>query len=85
MATQSTGNELPLYEIKIKGHIDSQWQEWFDDLTITQTECGKTVLCGPLPDPAALHGVLKKINNLGLTLVSVNPKSQVMPQKMMGK
>lgn len=66
---------MPIYEIKIKGHIDSQWQAWFDDLVITLTDGGDTVLQGPLADQAALHGVLKKINNLGLTLISVNSYS----------
>lgn len=67
---------MPLYEIKIKGHVDSQWQDWFDGLAIILTDDGNTILRGPLTDQAALHGVLKKINNLGLTLISVNPKSQ---------
>ena len=72
----NTGNGLPRYEIKIKGHVDSQWQEWFDGLTIISTDGGNTILCGPITDQAALHGVLKKINNLGLNLVSVNPQSE---------
>ena len=76
MTTSSGGSEVPLYEIKIKGQIDDQWQEWFDDLDMTLTDDGNTVLCGPLIDQAALHGVLKKINNLGLTLVSVNSQLQ---------
>ena len=76
MTTQSTGSEMPRYEIKIKGQIDDQWQEWFDDLDMTLTKEGDTVLCGPLTDQAALHGVLKKINNLGLMLISVNPQPQ---------
>ncbi len=67
---------MPLYEIKIKGHVDSQWQEWFDGLAITLTDDGNTILCGLITDQAALHGVLKKINNLGLRLISVNPKSE---------
>ncbi len=76
MTTHSTGDDMPLYEIKIKGHVDSQWQEWFDGLTITLTDDGNTILCGLITDQAALHGVLKKINNLGLRLISVNPKSE---------
>lgn len=75
MTTQSADNDLPRYEIKIKGHVDSQWQEWFEGLTITLADDGNTILRGPLTDQAALHGVLKKINNLGLTLISVNPQS----------
>ncbi|MCP4421272.1 MAG: hypothetical protein GY805_32070 [Chloroflexi bacterium] len=76
MITYSAGNDLPLYEIKIKGQVDSQWQEWFDDLAITPTDDGNTVLHGPITDQSAMHGVLKKINNLGLTLISVNPQSE---------
>lgn len=75
MKTDNIGNDLPHYEIKIKGHMNSQWQEWFDGLAITLTDDGNTMLRGPLTDQAALHGVLKKINNLGMTLISVNQKS----------
>ena len=60
-----------MYQIEIKGHLDTRWQDWFENLTITHTEAGNTILSGNIADQAALHGVLKKINNLGLTLVSV--------------
>ena len=59
------------YQIEIKGQLDAHWHEWFDDLTLTLTEDGNTVLSGIIADQAALHGVLKKINNLGLKLISV--------------
>lgn len=62
------------FHIKIKGHLEAQSQDWFDDLTITLTEDGDTILSGAITDQAALHGVLKKISNLGLTLISVNPQ-----------
>ena len=68
-------NEHTIYHIKIKGHLDARWQEWFDDLTITLTDDNDTILSGVIVDQAALHGVLKKISNLGLTLISVNPQS----------
>ena len=74
MAKQNTDSKVPLYEIKIKGHVDDQWQAWFEGLSMRLTDDGNTVLQGTLPDQAALHGVLKKINNLGLTLISVNPQ-----------
>ncbi|MCA9943839.1 MAG: hypothetical protein KC449_10175 [Anaerolineales bacterium] len=61
------------YEITFAGHLDERWQTWFEDFTISHTADGRTVLTGPIRDQAALHGVLKKINNLGLTLISVNP------------
>lgn len=61
------------YHIKIEGHLDGRWQTWFEGFTITHTAGGHTILSGAIRDQAALHGVFKKINNLGLTLISVNP------------
>lgn len=61
------------YHIKIEGHLDGRWQTWFEGFTITRTAGGHTILSGTIRDQAALHGVFKKINNLGLTLISVNP------------
>ena len=66
-------NEDTGYRIKIKGRIDPRWQDWFDGLTITPTDSGNTLLSGVIVDQAALHGVFKKIRNLGLTIVSVKP------------
>jgi hypothetical protein len=63
--------ELPLYEIRLKGHLDAQWMTWFDGLTITLDENGDTLLSGPVADQAALHGLLKKVRDLGMPLVSV--------------
>ena len=65
-----------VYQIRIKGHLGTQWTDWFDGLTITLENNGESLLTGPLVDQAALHGVLRKINNLGLALVSVNPQSK---------
>lgn len=59
------------YEIRIKGHLDSQWVTWFDDMTITLDDNGDTLLSGPVADQAALHGLLKKVRDLGMPLVSV--------------
>lgn len=61
-----------VYEIRLKDHLDSRWSEWFEGLTITLEESGSTLLSGPLADQAALHGILKKVRDLGLTLLSVN-------------
>ncbi|MBK7897188.1 MAG: hypothetical protein IPJ90_20345 [Anaerolineaceae bacterium] len=72
MMNDSTGKQSQ-YEIEIEGHLDDRWQEWFEDFTLTHTVDGRTRLTGPIRDQAALHGILKKINNLGLTLISVNP------------
>lgn len=59
------------YQIRIKGHLGEQWQNWFDGLTITNAEHGEAILSGLLPDQAALHGVLEKIRDLGLPLLEV--------------
>jgi hypothetical protein len=61
-----------VYQIRIKGHLGSQWADWFDRLTITLEEDGNTLLAGPLVDQAALHGILKKVRDLGMPLLSVN-------------
>lgn len=63
------------YDIEIEGHLDDCWQEWFEGFTLIRLPNGRTVLTGVIRDQAALHGVLKKISNLGLTLISVNPHS----------
>jgi len=62
-----------VYQIRLKGHLGSQWSDWFDGLTITLEENGDTLLTGPVVDQAALYGLLKKIRDLGLPLLSVNP------------
>ncbi|NTW44247.1 MAG: hypothetical protein HGB14_07390 [Anaerolineaceae bacterium] len=60
------------YQIRIKGHLDSQWTEWFEGLTITLEANGDTILTGFVIDQSALHSLLKKIRDLGMPLVSVN-------------
>ena len=62
-----------VYQIRVEGHLDNSWSEWLDGLTITHEEGGTTVLTGPVVDQPALHGLLVKIRDLGLPLVSVNP------------
>lgn len=61
-----------IYEIRIHGHLDARWTDWFDGLTITLEANGDTLLTGLLVDQAALYGLLKKVRDLGLPLVSVN-------------
>ncbi len=61
-----------IYQIRLKGHLGSQWAAWFDGLTITLDENGDTLLAGPVVDQAALHGLLRKVRDLGLPLLSVN-------------
>lgn len=59
-------------QIRVKGHLGSAWSEWFDGLTITNLENGEAVLSGPVADQAVLHGVLMRVRDLGLPLLSVN-------------
>jgi hypothetical protein len=68
-----TPNQPVIYQIRIKGQLDSQWTDWFEGLTITLEEDGNTLITGLVIDQAALHGLLKKVRDLGLPLVSVNP------------
>ena len=60
------------YQIRVKGHLGPEWSTWFDGLTITNEPHGEAVLAGPVVDQAALHGLLVKVRDLGLTLLSVN-------------
>ncbi len=71
---QKTNPSRPVaYQIRIKGHLGSQWTDWFEGMTITLEDDGDTLLTGPVIDQAALHGLLKKVRDLGLPLISVNP------------
>lgn len=59
------------YDIRIRGLLDDRWAEWFDGLTLSREANGETVLSGPVVDQAALHGLLRKVRDLGLPLISV--------------
>ncbi len=59
------------YQIRIKGHLSAQWTDWFEGLTITLEDNGETLLTGPVVDQAALHGLLRKVRDLGMPLISV--------------
>ena len=67
----SGDHQAGLYEIRIKGHLDDRWAGWFEGLTITRDANGETLLTGPVVDQAALHGLLRKVRDLGLPLVAV--------------
>jgi hypothetical protein len=67
-------NELDrpmVYQIRIKGHLGPGWTDWFGGLAVTPTEGGETLLTGPVVDQAALHGLLRKVRDLGMPLISV--------------
>jgi hypothetical protein len=80
MSEISTGDQRNpgRYEIRVKGHLDSRWAAWFDGLTLTREIDGTTLIHGPVVDQAALHGLLQKVRDVGLPLVSV---TQVEPDQ----
>lgn len=59
------------FELRVKGHLDARWADWFDGLTLTQASDGTTVIHGQVADQAALHGILQTLRDLGLPLISV--------------
>jgi len=65
-------SETMVYQIRLKGHLGRQWTDWFGGLTITLEENGDTLLTGPVVDQAALFGLLRKVRDLGMPLLSVN-------------
>ena len=75
-ASTSSWDEAGQYEIRLQSHLDPRWAAWFDGLTLTHESDGTTVIHGPVVDQAALHGLLQKVRDLGLPLVSV---AQVAP------
>ena len=73
MSDTSTGNHngAGWYEIRLKGHLDSRWAAWFDGLSLTHDSDGTTVISGQVVDQAGLHGLLQKVRDVGIPLVSV--------------
>lgn len=65
-------DEPIIYEIRIQGHLSTQWTAWFEDFTITLEDNGETLLTGVVVDQAALHSLLRQIRDLGMPLISVN-------------
>ena len=64
------------YEIRIKGHLEPHWADWFDGLTLSQESDGTTLLSGSVVDQAALHGLLGKVRDLGLPLIAVRRRTE---------
>jgi hypothetical protein len=75
VSERSTGShsDAGRYEIRVKGHLHSRWATWFDGLILTNHSDGTTVISGRVLDQAALHGLLQKVRDVGLPLVSVTP------------
>ncbi len=69
--TNSDRHEPGRYEIRLKGHLDARWSAWFDGLSLSREADGTTIIHGPIADQAALHGLLQKVRDTGLPLVSV--------------
>jgi hypothetical protein len=72
MSDDSRSQRSPVrYQLRVEGHLDPHWAAWFDDLTLTREDDATTTLRGLVPDQAALHGLLAKVRDLGVTLLSV--------------
>jgi len=69
---QRDSDRAPIYQVRLKGHLGEEWADWFGGLDIVLDENGEMLITGPVLDQAALHGLLRKVRDLGLTLVSVN-------------
>jgi hypothetical protein len=75
----SATQEPDRYEIRVKGHLADRWAVWFGGMTLTRRADGTTVLDGPVADQPALHGLLRKVSDLGLPLISVTPTHGIRP------
>jgi hypothetical protein len=69
---RATRGEPAVYQIKVQGQLSADWHAWFDGMTITQDAFGTTLITGPVADQAALHGLLRKVRDLGLTLLALS-------------
>jgi hypothetical protein len=76
MSDGRTFDKQGVYQIRVKGNLDRKWSDWFDGLTIAPQADDETLLVGPVADQAALHGLLAKIRDLGLPLLSVERKEK---------
>jgi hypothetical protein len=73
---RATRGEPAVYQIKVQGQLSADWCAWFDGMTITQDATGATLITGPVADQAALHGLLRKVRDLGLTLLALSSSEQ---------
>lgn len=71
-SSRATRGEPTVYQIKVRGQLSAGWCAWFDGMTITQDAAGATLITGPVADQAALHGLLRKVRDLGLTLLALS-------------
>lgn len=69
---RATQREPAVYQITVKGQLSAEWRAWFDGMTITSDAVGTTLITGPVADQAALHGLLRKVRDLGLTLLALS-------------
>lgn len=69
--TSTEPDQPTIYHIRVRGHLDARWERWFEPMAIARQDNGDTLLAGPIIDQAALHGVLKRIRDLGLPLISM--------------
>ena len=69
---ESDPGQPTVYQIRIQGHLGNQWTDWFEGLRITREDNGDTLITGPVVDQAALHGLIKKVRDLGMPLLSVD-------------
>ena len=67
-------SETGAYEIRVQGHLDRRWSAWFDGMTVVASDDGSTLISGEVTDQAALHGLIEKVRDLGLPLISVTPR-----------
>jgi hypothetical protein len=77
MPEEQKGFVPTVYEIKLQGHLDAKWSEWFYDMVITHESDGTTILYGPLPDQVVLHSVLERIRDMNLTLINVSKVNDI--------
>ena len=80
MENTSTSQTKKTYQIRLKGRIDPKWEGWFEGFTITPGSQGETLLVGAVVDQSALHGLLLKISNLGIPIISINPVEADSPE-----